>query len=231
VAISVTRYPALTMLAGCGGPGGSRSESGATAANAAAKTRVAAAAARIVGTMRVLISRQEWIREEIEMLRRIVAFVAAAALMIVLGSAAHSYFVQRAWSMAATAAEGSDAVIPFVDRISWAVHDLGGMFEGYASLTSIALLIAFLIAGLVARFAGHRIIVFGIAGGASIFVMFTALRMILGTVGIFGARGPLGLAAQMLVGLLAGLLFARLTQVTRAAINAGTSRMVKNKIE
>lgn len=217
MAISVSLYPAVTTLAGCGGPGGCRSDSGTTAATAVAKTSVPAAAARIVGTMRVLISRPDWIHEENEMLRRIVAFVAAAALMIVLGSAAHSFFVQRAWSMAATEAEGSDAAIPFVDRISWAVHDLGGMFEGYASLTSIALLIAFLIAGLVARFIGHRTIVFGIAGCSTIFVMFTALRMILGTVGIFGARGPLGLAAQMLVGLLAGLLFARFTQAVRAA--------------
>lgn len=146
------------------------------------------------------------------MLRRIVAFVAAAALMIVLGSATHSYFVQRAWSMAAAGADGSDAAaIPFADRISWAMHDLVGMFTGYASLTSIALLIAFLIAGLVARFTGKRSIIFGVAGGAAIFVMFRALRIVLGTVGIFGARGPVGLAAQMLVGVIAGLLFARLT--------------------
>ncbi|HEY4970166.1 MAG TPA: hypothetical protein VII35_09690 [Steroidobacteraceae bacterium] len=35
------------------------------------------------------------------MLRRIAAFVVAAAVMVVLGSAAHSYFVQEAWSLAA----------------------------------------------------------------------------------------------------------------------------------
>jgi hypothetical protein len=37
------------------------------------------------------------------------------------------------------------------------------------------------------------------------------LRISLGTVGIFGARGPTGLAAQMTAGLIAGVLFARLT--------------------
>jgi hypothetical protein len=146
------------------------------------------------------------------MLRRIAAFVVAAAVMVVLGSAAHSYLVQEAWSVAAGQAAGSSAAaIPFADRLSWAVHDLGGMIRPYAGLTSIALLIAFLIAGVVARFSGLRVVVFGIAGAVAIFVLFTALRMILGTVGIFGARGAVGLAAQMAVGLAAGLLFARLT--------------------
>jgi hypothetical protein len=38
------------------------------------------------------------------------------------------------------------------------------------------------------------------------------MRNLLGTVGIFGARGPAGLAAQMAVGAVAGVLFARLTK-------------------
>jgi hypothetical protein len=146
------------------------------------------------------------------MLRRIVAFVVAAAVMVVLGSAAHSYFVQEAWSMAAGHADGTAAAaIPFADRVSWAVHDLGGLIRPYGMITSIALLIAFLIAGAVARFTGRRLVVFGLGGALAIFVLFTALRMLLGTVGIFGARGPMGLAAQMAVGLVAGVLFARLT--------------------
>jgi hypothetical protein len=146
------------------------------------------------------------------MLRRIAAFVVAAAVMVALGSAAHSYLVQEAWSVAAGHADGAAAAaIPIADRVSWALHDLGGMIRPYAALTSIALLIAFLIAGAVARFSGRRMIVFGIAGALAILVLFTALKMFLGTVGIFGARGAAGHAAQMAVGLLAGLLFARLT--------------------
>ena len=81
-------------------------------------------------------------------------------------------------------------------------------------MTSIALLIAFLIAGAVARFSGFRVTVFGVAGALALFVLFTALRMVLGTVGIFGARGAMGLAAQMAVGLFAGVLFAKLTGKT-----------------
>jgi aldose sugar dehydrogenase len=150
------------------------------------------------------------------MLRRVVAFVVAAVAMVLLGSAAHSYFVQRAWSGAAGHAYGTAPVaIPFADRISWAAHDLLGMFVPYCAVTSIALFVAFLIAGGLARFAGFRVILFGLAGTLAIFVLFTVMKSLLGTVGIFGARGAVGLAAQMAVGAVAGVLFARLTRPAR----------------
>ncbi len=146
------------------------------------------------------------------MLRRVGAFVVAAAAMVLLGSAAHSYFVQRAWSEAAGLADETAPVsIPFLDRIAWAAHDLFGMFVPYCGVTSVALLVAFLIAGGLARLTGFRVIVFGVAGGLALFVLFTVVRSALGTVGIFGARGPAGLTAQMAVGAIAGVLFARLT--------------------
>jgi hypothetical protein len=151
------------------------------------------------------------------MLRRMIAFVVAAAVMVVLGSATHSYFVQEAWSMAAgQAAATAPVAIPFGDRVSWAAHDLRGMIVRYGGLTSISLFIALLVAGAVARFSGHRVIVFGAAGAAAIFVLFTVLRMVLGTVGIFGARGAIGLAGQMAVGLAAGALFALLTKPVKS---------------
>jgi hypothetical protein len=141
------------------------------------------------------------------MLRRIIAYVVAAAVMVVLGSATHSYFVQEAWSMAAGHADGTArAAIPLADRVSWAVHDLGGLIRPYGMVTSIALFIAFLTAGAVARFTWRRLLV----------LLFTALRMLLGTVGIFGARGPTGLAAQMAAGLIAGVLFAHLTPPSKS---------------
>jgi hypothetical protein len=148
----------------------------------------------------------------VRLLRRIVAFVAAVGLMVILGSAAHSFLVQRAWSDAAGQADGmGPASIPLTDRISWAAHDLGGMIQPYAALTAIALLIAFLAAGVLARFTGRRVIVFALAGAVAMFTLFTVLRMVLGTVGIFGARGTIGLAAQMAAGLIASVVFARLT--------------------
>jgi cellobiose-specific phosphotransferase system component IIC len=153
---------------------------------------------------------QSW---KLWMLRRVVAFVVAAAAMVLLGSAAHSYFVQRAWSGAAGNAYGTaPAAIPFVDRISWAAHDLFGMFLPYCAATSIALCIAFVIAGGLARFTGARAIVFSLAGALALCVLFTVMKRLLGTVGIFGARGAAGLAAQMAVGAIAGALFARLTR-------------------
>jgi cellobiose-specific phosphotransferase system component IIC len=153
---------------------------------------------------------QRW---KYRMLRRIGAFVVAEAAMVLLGSAAHSVLVQQAWSGAAGRAIGTGpAAIPFADRIAWAGHDLVGMFVPYCGVTSIALLIAFLIAGALARFTGFRTIVFGVAGALALFTLFTILRDVLGTVGIFGARGAAGLAAQMAAGAVAGLLFARLSR-------------------
>jgi hypothetical protein len=151
------------------------------------------------------------------MLRRIIAFVVAAAVMVLLGSAAHSYFVQEAWSMAAGHADGTGpAAIPFADRVSWAVHDLGGMIWSYSVVTTIALFITFLTAGAVVHFSGRRLLVFGVAGALALLGLFTALRMLLGTVGIFGARGAIGLAAQMAAGLIAGVLFAQLTRPSKS---------------
>lgn len=158
------------------------------------------------------------------MLRRVVAFVVAAVVMVLLGSAAHSYFIQRAWSIAAGRASGTVPVaIPFADRIAWAAHDLVGMFLPYCALTSIALLVAFLIAGALARFTGFRVLVFGVGGALALFALFTIVRSVLGTVGIFGVRGTAGLLAQMAVGAVAGVFFALLTVHRRIALRPSDS--------
>ena len=150
------------------------------------------------------------------MLRRICAFAIAALVMVTLGTAVQSYRVQEAWSTAAGQAMGTGPVaIPLSDRLSWAVHDFSGLLDSYGALTTITLLIALLIAGAVARFSGHRWIVFGIAGASAILLLLVGLKLELGTVGIFGARGAMGHAAQAVVGLLAALLFARLTSAQK----------------
>jgi hypothetical protein len=145
--------------------------------------------------------------------RRLGAFVVAAAIMVVFGSAAHSYFVQQAWSRAAGEAYGTaPAAIPFADRLSWAAHDLLGMLIPYCALTSAALLIAFLVAGGLTRFAAFRVTLFAVAGAAALLVLFVVMRRVLGTVGVFGARGTAGLVAQMAIGAAAGMVFACLTR-------------------
>lgn len=146
------------------------------------------------------------------MLRRIIAFVFAAVLMAALGSLAHSWFVQQAWLEAAAMSGGTPAELSVGERLSWMLDDVVGLQPLYGALTSTALLVAFLASGLVARFTGLRTVVFAVAGGVAIFVMFTLMKNVLGTVGVFGARGPMGLGAQAFAGVLSGLLFAWITQ-------------------
>ena len=143
------------------------------------------------------------------MIRRIAAFVAAVVTMVVLGSLAHSWFVQQAW-LEAAAISGSvpDAQLTVTDRLSWMAHDVVGLQPLYGALTAVALLIAFLASGLLARFTGLRTIVYTVSGAVAIFVMFTIMKSQLGTVGVFGARGTMGLGAQVIAGLIAGLVFA-----------------------
>lgn len=64
------------------------------------------------------------------------------------------------------------------------------LLDSYGVLTTITLLIAFLL-------------------------LLPGLKVELGTVGIFSARGAIGHAAQALLGLLAALLFARLTSAQK----------------
>jgi len=146
------------------------------------------------------------------MLRRIIAFVFAAVLMAALGSLAHTWFVQEAWLGAAAMSGGTPAELSVGERLSWMLDDVVGLQPLYGALTSTALLVAFLASGLVARFTGLRTVVFAVAGGVAIFVMFTLMKNVLGTVGVFGARGPMGLGAQAFAGVLAGLLFATMTR-------------------
>jgi hypothetical protein len=71
-------------------------------------------------------------------------------------------------------------------------------------------------------------LVFGIAGAFAMLVLFTVLKSLLGTVGIFGARGAIGLAAQMAAGSCAGVLFVRLTPTgNRGGAAGGHSSLVR----
>jgi hypothetical protein len=56
-----------------------------------------------------------------------------------------------------------------------------------------------------------------LGGALALFALFTILRNVLGTVGIFGVRGPGGLAAQMAIGAVSGVLFAQLTRARKFA--------------
>lgn len=151
------------------------------------------------------------------MLRVTIAFVAAVAVMTVIGSIAQTLFVQEAWSAAAGMGEGTDPVpIPLGDRISWIMHDIVGLQPLFGALVTVALLIAFLVAGVVARFVPLRTIVYAAAGAIAIWFLFFMLKAQLGTVGVFGARGMWGLAGQVAAGFVAGLVFAWLSRPREA---------------
>lgn len=142
------------------------------------------------------------------MIRRLLAFISAVLIMAVLGSVAHSLFVQQAWIDSA----GAAAQLSVNERLGWIAHDVVGLQPLFGALAAVALLVAFLVSGLVARYTGLRTIVFAVAGAVAIFVLFTTMKSVLGTVGVFGARGAMGLGAQMFAGLLAGLVFAMMTR-------------------
>lgn len=142
----------------------------------------------------------------------------AIVTMVILGSIAHSVFVQQAWLKAAAQSAAASNGAPLVasieagERFDWILHDLVGLQPLYGMLVAIALLLGLLVAGAVARFTGARSAVFAIAGASCIFALFSILKLTLGTVGVFGARGAAGLAAQMVVGLLAATVFAAVTR-------------------
>lgn len=150
------------------------------------------------------------------MVRWLVAFVVAVAVMIVLGSAAHSLMIQAAWADAAAQGTGETPALTIGERVSWIVHDLLGMLPLFGGLSGVALFVAFLTGTFVARWTGLRILVLAVAGAVAIFILFTALKAVLGTVGVFGARGAFGMGLQMAAGLIAGLVFAMLSRPREA---------------
>jgi hypothetical protein len=146
-----------------------------------------------------------------QMVRRILAFLVAIAALVVFGTIAQSLSVQRAWLNAAVQSGVATDGIALLDRLRWIGHDLIGLLPTYGALTAIALLLGLLAAGGITRFTGQRRVIYALAGAACMFTLFTILKAVLGTVGVFGARGG-GLMAQVLVGLAAALLFAQMTE-------------------
>jgi hypothetical protein len=141
------------------------------------------------------------------MLRAILAYLAASAATFAAASFAHTQMVLN--ELAAMGAP-VDAGL----RFTTAVSDMIGLLASgsppgiFAIIIAVGMLVAFPVAALVTYLAPHlRWFVFMVAGAVAMFVIFTALKSALGTVGLFGARGTLGLALQMGAGALGGLVF------------------------
>lgn len=144
------------------------------------------------------------------MFRVLIAYVIATAVTFAAASIAHTQMVLN--ELAAMGAPVSGGL-----RLSQSVADMVGLLASgsppgiFVAIIAIGLIVALPVAGLVARLApGLRWFVFMVAGAIAMFVIFTALKALLGTVGLFGARGMVGLALQMGAGALGGLVFTAL---------------------
>src|SRR5438874_13303940 len=122
------------------------------------------------------------------MLRSVLVFVLVLAVTIVLGVTAHSLFVMQAWSMAAAqAADAAPPSLSLAERAGWIGHAIVGMGPMYGALVGLALLVAFVAAGLLALVVGLCAIVSAVAGAVAMVVLFATLQAVLGTVGVLGA--------------------------------------------
>lgn len=140
-------------------------------------------------------------------MRIVIAYLIATAVTFAGASFAHTQMVLN--ELAAMGAP-VDAGL----RLSQGVSDMLGLLTNgsppgiFVAIIAIGLLVALPVAGLVARLApGLRWFVFMVAGAIAMLVIFSALKALLGTVGLFGARGTIGLALQMGAGALGGLVF------------------------
>jgi hypothetical protein len=91
------------------------------------------------------------------------------------------------------------------------IHDLVSMTATYLPLMAIALLIGFLVAGLIIRMKPSLAFVgYVLAGFVAVVVLHVAMKAALGLTGIAAVRGMMGLIVQGLAGAFAGWCFFRL---------------------
>jgi len=91
------------------------------------------------------------------------------------------------------------------------IHDLVSMTATYLPLMAIALLIGFVVAGLIIRMKPSLAFVgYVLAGFVAVVVLHVAMKAALGLTGIAAVRGMMGLIVQGLAGAFAGWCFFRL---------------------
>ncbi len=137
----------------------------------------------------------------------VLVFILSVIVATLLATLFSSQFVIHAL-------EQSGANIGWGDRLDMTLFDLGHLGRIYGIIIFIGLLIAFLAAGLVHRFAKtKRKLIYVVAGMSSFVVMLYLMQAVFfGVPIIAGARSMLGLAFQALAGGLAGYVFARMTE-------------------
>lgn len=144
-------------------------------------------------------------------MRWAVAFVLAVLVATVFGTAASTHFVLQGL-------ETTGASIPFGDRVAAVGQDLVGLGPSYAGLVAPALLLFLGVAAwLVRRVPFPTLLVYPTAGALALLATMAALPAIFGVMPISGARTGDGVAAQMLGGILAGVVFA----LARGSVTTG----------
>jgi hypothetical protein len=145
-------------------------------------------------------------------MRTIFAFIVAVFVTFTLASVASTQLILN--ELAAMGAPVSLGLRASQSVADWAGLALSGSVPGlFPGIVAAGFLAAFAAAGLVNWMApGFRALVYAVAGGVAMIAIFVALENALGTRGLFGARGGLGLALQALAGATGGLAFARLTR-------------------
>ena len=149
------------------------------------------------------------------MINIITAFVAATLAAFLAGSMLATQFI-----LANVSAMGMEVTAGV--RLQSTLHDIAGLSTSYLPMVSIALLIAFLVAGLLAkRFPTRRLFLFMLAGAVGLIVIHLLMKALLGLSGIAATRTTLGLLSQGLAGALGGYLYYRLR---RRSIEAAQGR-------
>lgn len=111
--------------------------------------------------------------------------------------------------------------VDFAMRTQTLQHDLLGMLDLFLPIVIVALLLAFLVAGLVIRRLPHlRTIGYVLAGTMGIYAVIVGLGLMMGTNPIAVTRSAGGLLSQVAAGAVGGLVFALITAKVNAKGNA-----------
>ena len=138
------------------------------------------------------------------MIKVVTAFIAATLAAFVAGSILATQFI-----LANVSAMGMEVTTGV--RLQSTFHDIAGLSTSYLPMVSIALLIAFLVAGLLAkRWPTQRLFLFMLAGAVGLVAIHVLMKALLGLSGIAATRTTLGLLSQGLAGALGGYFYYRL---------------------
>jgi hypothetical protein len=137
--------------------------------------------------------------------KRLLAFIVAAMV---------TYLIASASATAGVLGNLSEMgfVVSFGDRIATTLADIAGLLPLFLPLLAIALLLGFLVTGLIARWQpSWRSFGYPLAGFAAVIVLHLTLKAVLGVTPIVATREVGGLLMQGIAGAAGGYAFYYLT--------------------